>query len=203
MSANKINVFKEERGLNQQKNILTIGGVHNRKGQEWIIRAMPKVLLSVPNAHYYCIGIGLIKEKLEKVVKELNLIENIHFLGRLPDEEMLQWLKACDVFGMTSVHYQIGDFEGFGIAIIEAALCAKSVVVSDTSGVTEAVVDRETGLIIREKDSVDISNKICELLQNDELRIKIGNNAFKRASELYTWEVIIKQYDKVLTELID
>ena len=122
---NEINIFKKSKGIKNQQIILTIGGVHDRKGQEWIIRAMPGILEKVPNAHYYCIGIGVIKEKLETVVKELDLNNNVHFLGRLADDEMILWLNSCDVFGMTSVHSSDGDFEGFGIAIIEAAMCGK------------------------------------------------------------------------------
>jgi len=203
LPANEISQFKKFKNIENQKIILTIGGVHERKGQEWIIRAMPEILKKVPNAHYYCIGLGVIKEKLENLANELNLNSRVHFLGRLEDEEMILWLNASDVFGMTSVLSKDGDFEGFGIAIIEAAMCGKPAVVSDASGVTEAVVNGETGLVSRERDSYDISEKICELLQDDSLRLKIGNAAFERASTLYTWEAIIKKYDTELLALLD
>ena len=199
----EISKFKKLNKLNNKQVILTVGGVHDRKGQEWIIRAMPEILKKVPNAHYYIIGMELIKDKLTNVVNELNLDGCVHFLGRLSEDKIIKWLNACDVFGMTSVFSEKGDFEGFGIAIIEAAMCKKPAVVSDASGVTEAVLNGETGLVSREKDSYDISEKICELLQDDALRLKIGNSAFERASTLYTWEAIIKKYDIELLSLLE
>ena len=73
-------------------------------------------------------------------------------------------LNACDLFVMTSRNTADGDFEGYGIAVIEAALCGKPAVVSAGSGLGEAIVAGETGVLVREDDPPDTARAIAELL---------------------------------------
>ena len=60
--------FRLANNLVDRKTILTLGNVSDRKGQEWIIRAMPKVIATIPNAHYYCIGTPSIVPKLKEII---------------------------------------------------------------------------------------------------------------------------------------
>ena len=70
----------------------------------------------------------------------------MHFLGRLESESLVKYVNACDLFMMTSRHTSTGDFEGYGIAVVEAAFCGKPAVVSRNSGLAEAIVDGGPGL---------------------------------------------------------
>lgn len=200
-SREDIDLFRKEKKLNGEKVILTVGGVHDRKGQEWIIRAMPKIIDKHPNAVYYCIGLPTIKPKLDIILKELNIENHVRFLGRVEEAEKVMWLNACDIFGMTSVYTGEGDFEGFGISIIEAALCGKAAVVSDNSGVTEAVEPTKTGLWTKEKDPDDIAEKVIYLFDNPDVLDDYGENAFSRAKESYTWGKIVEDYNKYLMNI--
>jgi len=193
-----INEFKKTNNLNEKKLIITLGNVTPRKGQEWVIRSLPQIIQKHPTTHYFCIGLPTIKNELEKLSIELGVSENIHFLGRLSNQEINQWLNASDIFAMTSVNNK-GDFEGFGISVIEAALCAKMAIVTNESGVLESIVDNVTGFGVPERDSLAISQKIIYVLDNIDVKSKMDRNAFERAINEFTWEKIILNYqDKIL-----
>ncbi len=76
-------------------------------------------------------------------------------------------MSVADVFVMTSRHANDGDFEGYGIAVIEAALCGTPAVVSDNAGLVEAISPGTTGLTVPPDDPAATSNAILSLLGDD------------------------------------
>lgn len=202
LPADTIEKFKKDKGLTGQKIILTVGNVQPRKGHEFVIRAMPEITRHIPNAHYYCVGPPTIKPYLEGIANEANVSDAVHFPGRVLKEELLLWVNACDLFVLTSVATDYGDVEGFGIVIIEAALCKKPAVVTSNSGPGEAIIEGVTGLGVAEKDVPAIADKIVSMLANDEQRITMGENAYKNAIENLTWSKVVKKYDSILSALI-
>ena len=125
-----------------------MGHVSERKGQEIVIRALPHVLAKLPDAHYAMIGLPTLRPKLTQLAKTLGVENRIHFLGKLGGDDLVRWLNCCDIFTMTSRMTQDGDCEGFGIAVVEAALCGRPAVVSAQSGLIEAIKDGVTGFAV-------------------------------------------------------
>lgn len=198
----EIEIFKKNRNITDLKIILTVGNVSERKGQFVVIQSLAEIIKKVGNVHYYCIGMPSQADEFMNIAKELKVEKNVHFLGKLPKDEILMWINACDVFAMTSTHTNSGDFEGFGIAVIEAALCRKaSVVTKDTSGVIESIVDGETGLGVIEKDYSDTANAFIKLLSDNVLLERLSENAYNRAIKDFTWESQAIKYDKELLDL--
>ncbi len=202
LPAETIEKFKQEKGLAGQKVILTVGNVQPRKGHEFVIRAMPAIVKHIPNAHYYCVGPPTIKPYLESVTHEVGATSVVHFTGRVLKDELLLWVNACDVFVLTSVATDYGDVEGFGIVIIEAALCKKPAVVTSESGPGEAIIEGVTGLGVKEKDVMGIADKITTLLSDNTRRIEMGEKAYHNAKENLTWSKVVKKYDTILSALI-
>jgi phosphatidylinositol alpha-1,6-mannosyltransferase len=202
LNAAQIENFKRQKGVLDKRVIVTVGNVQLRKGQEWVIRAMPAIIKQVPNAHYYCVGQATTKPRLEAICGELGVEEHVHFTDKVPLVELLNWLNAADVFAMTSIVTDYGDVEGFGIAVVEAALCGAPAVVTGSSGPGEAIVQGETGLEVEEKNTSDIAEKIIRLLQNEELRKKMGEKAMTHALQERTWSIAVKKYDHFFTGLI-
>lgn len=197
-----VDTFKKEKGISGQKLILTVGNVQPRKGHEFVIRAMPEVIKAIPNAHYYCVGPPTIQTYLEDVAQQVGVSQVVHFPGRVLEGELRQWMNACDVFVLTSVATDYGDIEGFGIVIIEAALCKKPAVVTSESGPGEAIVEGVTGMGVKEKDSKAIADKIITLLSNANLANNMGEKAFQNALTNFTWTKVVKKYDEVLSALL-
>ncbi len=182
--------------------LITVGSVTERKGQDVVIRALPHVLKQVANAHYVIAGMPEKEAELSRLADELGIAEHVHFLGRVQPEELVRLLNRAEVFLMTSKHTPDGDFEGYGIAVIEAALCGKPAIVSNNSGLTEAIVEGETGFGVPENDEHATAEAILALLEDDGLRRRLGEAAQKRALAEGTWEHRAKEFDTLLRNLI-
>ncbi len=181
--------------------LLTVGNVTERKGQEIVIRALPDVLRRFPNTHYLMAGLPSRGAELAELAKRLGVADHVSFLGRVPADTLVGIVNACDVFVMTSRYTAGGDFEGFGIAVIEAALCGKPAVVSANSGLVEAVEDGRTGIVVPEGDVAATARAIGDLLERDDDRRRMGEAARSRALSGYTWSRKAIEYDGVLRGL--
>jgi phosphatidylinositol alpha-1,6-mannosyltransferase len=188
--------------LQGQRLLVTVGSVTERKGQDVVIRALPHVLKRVPNTHYLIAGMPERKLEFSRLARELGIAEHVHFLGRVQPQELVRLLNRADVFLMTSKHTPDGDFEGYGIAVTEAALCGKPAIVSNNSGLTEAIVPGETGFGVPENDEHAAAKAILSLLEDDGLRRRMGEAAQKRALAESTWEHRAKEFDALLRNLI-
>jgi glycosyltransferase involved in cell wall biosynthesis len=102
---------------------------------------------------------------------------------------------------MTSRQLADGDYEGYGIAVIEAALCGKAAVVSDNSGLAEAVDDGQTGLLVKQNDSEAVAEAICRLIEDPQELNTLSKNALSKASK-QTWSKISAVYLDIFAEII-
>lgn len=94
------------------------------------------------------------------------------------------------------------EVEGYGIAVVEAALCGTPSVVSRNCGLEEAVVENETAFVVNPDDPEATASAIVRLLLDDALRRQMGQAAFRYAVENATWEKRIWEYDIILQSLI-
>lgn len=117
----------------------------------------------------------------------------VFYLGAREDIAFL--LNLCDIFVLPSYK------EGFPISVLEAKACAKPCVVSDCEGCVEAVQNGFDGLFAKTKDSKDLAHKIALLLEDERLRINLGQNAFKNALQ-YDENFIAKKYLQLYDEAL-
>lgn len=193
--------FARKLGLQSSPNLLTVGSVTERKGQEVVIRAMPEILREFPSTRYYMAGLPQEQPRLERLALELGVAQSIRFLGRVSQEDLVGWYNCCDIFLMTSRTTHSGDSEGFGIAAVEAALCGKPAIVSSNSGLAEAVVDGHTGLLIPEGDAHAAAAAVLRLLKDPELYISLSEQARAHACATQAWESVGLKYDRFLRPL--
>lgn len=190
------------KSLHGQRLLITVGSVTERKGQDVVIRALPYVLKRVPNTHYIIVGMAAKELEFSRLTRELGIAEHVHFLGRVDPQELVRLLNRADVFLMTSKHTPDGDFEGYGIAVLEAALCGKPAIVSNNSGLAETIVHGDTGLGVPEGDERATAKAILALLEDDGLRGRMGEAAQTRVLAEGTWEHRAKEFDALLRNLI-
>jgi phosphatidylinositol alpha-1,6-mannosyltransferase len=193
--------FRQERKLGDATLLVTVGSVHERKGQDVVIRALPRVLRDIPNVHYLIVGMPYEQARFAEIARECGVGSRVHFLGAVDHDELVRALNAADVFVMASKHTSAGDFEGFGIAVLEAALCGCPAVVSSQSGVVEAIRAGETGLVADMGDPVSTADRLIELLANPATRDAMGRRAREHALA-GTWEIRGQQYDAMLRTIL-
>jgi glycosyltransferase involved in cell wall biosynthesis len=194
--------FRKQHAPAEAQVLLTVGHVSERKGQEIVIRALPRIIQEHPTVHYWMVGLPTQQNQLEMLAKQIGVLDHIHFLGKLSQEDLRTAYNACDLFIMTSRHSQDGQFEGYGIAAVEAALCGKAAVVSDRSGLVEAILPDETGLVVRENDPQSTAQAVMHLLNHPELCTQMGVKARHRAQTEQTWTSRVNQYDLLLRQIV-
>src|SRR5262249_5202438 len=132
---------RRELGVPPGPLLVTVGHVTKRKGQDVVVRALSRIVEAVPDVHYLVAGLPTLGPELLRLAAELGVAERVHLLGRVDETRLPAVLNAADLFVLTSRRTESGDVEGFGIAVVEAALCGKPAVVSADSGLAEAVRD--------------------------------------------------------------
>lgn len=95
-------------------------------------------------------------------------------MGSQPHERVLQLVRGAEIFALPSQTAPDGDCEGLPIVILEASACSIPVVSTWHSGIPEAVLDGETGLLVAEKDVMALAERLDELLSDRALGKKLG-----------------------------
>jgi phosphatidylinositol alpha-1,6-mannosyltransferase len=184
----------EDLDLEDKKIILTVSWLTERKGQDMVIRSLPEVLKEFDNVVYLISGVGPAEKKLKSITDSLSLQNNVKFLGYVSDEEIVSLYNRCDVFIMASRQIE-NSVEGFGIVFLEANACRKPVIAGNSGGISDAVVDGVTGLMVDPLNPNDIAQAIIRLLSDKELSETLGNNGVEVQG------VVDKRKDLVLCTL--
>lgn len=126
-------------------------------------------------------GSGSLKSELVKMVESLGIVEQVEFHESIPNEEVPDVLNTFDIFVNCSIT------ESFGVAVVEAMACELPVIVTDTKGYREIVVDNETGLLLKDRNPQTMADAIIRLIKEPELRTMYGINGRNRVLALYDW----------------
>ncbi|MFH0854304.1 MAG: glycosyltransferase family 4 protein [bacterium] len=177
----------------REKILLTIGRLVKRKGQDMVIKALPKVLEKFPEMRYIIAGDGFDRKYLENLSKKCGIEKNVKFLGEISDEQKFELYADCDIFIMPSRDID-GDVEGFGIVYLEAALYEKPAIAGKSGGTAEAVLDGQTGVLVNPESIDEIRDAIIKLLANPDLANKFGVQGRKRVLSEFTLE---RQAEKI------
>ncbi len=193
--------IKKKYNLESKRVVLTVSHLVKRKGHYNVLKALPQVLEKVPNLIYLIVGKGEEKEKLREIAKDLKLEDKVIFAGEILEEELPLYDAACDLFIMPS--YEIkeeGDVEGFGIVFLEANACGKPVIGGRSGGVTDAVIDGETGLLVDPLNINQIAEALIKLLTNPGLAQKLGEKGRERIEKELNWQEIAKKIRGIIRE---
>ena len=181
--------------LPQGKVLLTVARLEaseRQKGIDTVIQALPRVLSLVPDTHYVIVGDGDDRPRLERLAKDAGVAEHVIFVGGASDQEVAGYYDACDSFVMPSRQ------EGFGLVFLEAMAFGKPVVGCTSGGIPEVVVDGETGFLVGYGDLDALVSRLVTLLQDPELRKRLGEAGRQRATASYGFE----QFRRGLTRLL-
>ena len=97
--------------------------------------------------------------------------------------------------------FPITDSDSFGIPILEAGAARCPVISTDRGPARELVKNEKTGILVKPNDIEDLKEKVLEILTNNDLERKLGDNGYKFVSENYTWEQITELTNKLYLEL--
>ena len=188
-------------GLSDKKVIVSVGRLVHRKGQDYLIEAMPDILKSVPQAHLLLVGEGPYREHLEKLAKQHNLESSLTFIGRIQYKDLPMYICAGDIFAMPSRSRLMGlEVEGLGIVYLEASSCGLPVIAGSSGGAPDAVVQNKTGLVVNGTDTQQIASAAIELLTNVESSKKMGAVGRQWIIDKWRWEIWSKDFEDLLNK---
>jgi len=147
--------------------VLFTGRLAEKKGCEYLIRAMAKVQLALSENELVIIGDGPLRGDLERLAA--GCLRRYRFLGFQPPEVVKQWMNKARIFGAPSLRARSGDAEGYPNAFAEAQSMGLPVVSFNADGVREAVSHGNTGFLAPERDSDGLAHYLQLLLTNPEL----------------------------------
>ncbi len=178
----------ERHGLAGRPVVVCVSRLVARKGQDVLIRAMPEIGRRVPDAALLIVGGGPYRQTLEDMAAELAPGDSVVFTGQVSEEDLPRYYRAGNVFAMPC-RSRLGGFEveGWGNVFIEAAACGRPVVVGDSGGAREALVDGETGLLVNGADVPEVADAVACLLGDPARSEAMGRAGRERVEASYTW----------------
>jgi glycosyltransferase involved in cell wall biosynthesis len=195
------NIMKNENNYEndiKHPSILFLGRLEKIKGIEVLIKAIPEIKKKIPDIHVYLAGEGSRKNWIIKLIRELNIDNNVTFLGYITGYTKYFYIKNADLFVAPSY------YESFGLSILEAMACGKAIVASNVDNVPYLIEDGKEGILIRPSDSQELANGCIQVLLNPNYGKLMGANA-KQKAESYTWndtaKMTYKLYQKILNTL--
>ncbi|MCX6784516.1 MAG: glycosyltransferase, partial [Candidatus Komeilibacteria bacterium] len=156
--------------------LLSVSRLVKRKGQDLIIKSLPKLWQKFPNLIYVCIGSGPEQNQLQNLTTQTPRSNQIIFLNQVTDQELTNWYSLATLF-VLPVYQDINDPEGFGMVYLEANSFGLPVIGSQTGGIPEAINNGYSGLLIKPGDASELTKSIDLLLSNEDLFKKIQQQA--------------------------
>jgi glycosyltransferase involved in cell wall biosynthesis len=178
-------------GPTRTKIILTVGRVVERKGIAYLLRALPAIMAAI-DAKVVIVGKGdpKVEADLHAVAEELKLGDRVVFAGKVPEAELIQWYRNCDVFCLPAIVDSQGETEGLGVVLLEALNYARPVVASDVGGIPDIIKHGRTGLLCPEKDPAALAAAIVKVLADPGWGETLGNQGRAFVGKEFSWENI-------------
>jgi len=168
---------------------------HDVKDYPMFLRSAQIVRQTIPDAGFLLAGEGELTESLTDLAKELGVNHCTHFLGRC--EKIAELLSVSEICVLSS------KAEGFSNSILEYMAAGRPVVATDVGGAKEAIVEGETGYLVKSGDHVAMAKHLIDLLQQPELAQSMGQLGRERVEEKFSCEAQVRNtealYDRLLS----
>ncbi len=182
--------IRARHGLAQRPVVVCVSRLMPRKGQDSLIRALPRIQRAAgQDVALLIVGGGPYRKDLAGLVVEHGLERDVVITGGVPWSELPAHYAAGDVFAMPCRTRQRGwDVEGLGIVYLEASATGLPVVSGDSGGAPDAVRDGETGFIVGGHDQDALVARVSQLLGDRELAARLGAAGRQWVESSWTWE---------------
>ncbi|HEU4354463.1 MAG TPA: glycosyltransferase family 4 protein [Actinomycetota bacterium] len=180
--------LRERHGLGERPLVVCVSRLVARKGQDVLIRGLAGVRRRVPDATLVIVGDGPDRRRLEALVDEVAAPGSVVFTGQVSEEDLPRYYRLGDVFAMPCRNRLAGfEVEGWGNVFIEAAACGRPVVVGDSGGAREALVDGQTGILVDGRRVEEVAAALADLLSDPARADEMGRAGRARVERHYTW----------------
>jgi phosphatidylinositol alpha-1,6-mannosyltransferase len=190
---------RAQHGLGDRPVVVCISRMVARKGQDVLVRALPKIREAVPDAALLLVGDGPHRREVEREVDRLRLRADVVFAGRVPWAQTPDYYAAGTVFCMPTRTRLAGlEPEALGICYLEAAAVGLPVVAGDSGGAPDAVLDGENGFVVNGQDVDAVAARCAQLLLDPELARKFGERGRAWVAQQWRWDDLAIRLQQLL-----
>lgn len=164
------------------KTIISVSNLYKFKGIDLNLYAFSMLYKKYPDTRYIIIGDGPERDNLVKLSERLRIADRVKFLGRLPHDEAMCYMKSSDIFCLPSYN------EGFGVVYLEAMSVGKPVIGVLGQGVSDLIINMKNGILVKPKNIDDIVNALDYLLKDTNASREMGLYGMNLVRNGWTWE---------------
>jgi len=188
---NAIKITERQKNVNEKQNqFVYIGRLVFYKNLEVVLKAINLAKQTYPKVTLIIVGDGPHRENLEKLVKDLDLQNNVKFVGFVSNEEKYVHLASSRALVFPSL------CEGFGLVVLEAFSQKKPVLVSDVKPLSDIVSNKQDGYILSPNDEKEWADAIISLIENQEVAKSMGLSGYETLKQNYSLD---KMYEKIIS----
>jgi glycosyltransferase involved in cell wall biosynthesis len=170
--------------------IIWVGRVKRYKRVEHVLFAFSIVEKQLPDAKLIIVGNGDYLENIKNLAKKIGL-KNVSFPGFVEEKNKASLMASSWLIVSSSF------IEGWGMTITESAACGTPAVAYDVAGLRDSIINDETGLLVSDGDVKALAQNLLRVLQDDQLRVKLGSNALNRTKQ-FSWDKVAQEFSDFL-----
>jgi L-malate glycosyltransferase len=161
----------------------TVKALSDKYGIADLIHAFATIHKSYTTSNLLIVGDGPQRTEYEELTRTLGIDAVTTFTGRVLNDKVPEYINKMDIFAVPSTE----DSESFGVAAVESMACGIPVVVSNVGGLPEVVLEGKTGFVVEKENPSQLADAFIKLLEDPELRRKMGLNGIEHVKENYNW----------------
>jgi len=178
--------------------LLFVGRLVEKKGLEYLLRAMPLVLQRYPGAHLTVVGAGPEAPHLEQLAAELSLASAVSFLGAIEHSALPAIYRKAAIAIFPYVPTRSGDQEGFGLVMVEALGCGCAVIATAMDTTRDVLIDGTTGLAVPPKNPGAIADAVLRLMDEPTQARRLSAQGRRHVQAHFGWLPVARGYRSIL-----
>jgi len=182
--------------------LLFVGRLVEKKGVEYLLRALQQVRQTHRNTTLVIAGSGPLQGKLEKLTDELGLNECVSFLGRLEHQDLVHLYQKSTLAVFPFIQAKDGDMEGLGLVMVEAMGCGCPVIASDLPAIRDVISHKENGYLVEPEDTTALAITCQTLLERSPNYAQFAQRKPDAIHKIFNWTAVTQRYQKVLKPLL-
>ena len=196
---NQERIYNEENKIK----IVAIGRMVEKKGFEYLIKAMNIIIKSKPEAFLNIVGTGELENSLIKLTRELGLTKSVNFLGAQPNERAIYELSSSDIAVLPCVVAKDGDIDVCPLTLQEAMAMEVPVVSTTVGSIPELIEDGKEGLLVPERNESALAQAIIRLIDNPSLRREMGKKGREKILREFNIETQVEKLTHIWSRITD
>jgi glycogen(starch) synthase len=176
--------------------ILCLGRLVQQKGFDVALQAFSKVEGVIPRARLMIVGEGDEETALKQLAASLGIMGKVDFTGPVSPEDVYQVISKATMLLLPS------RFEGLPMVALQAAKLERPIISSDVDGLPELIIDRLSGLVLKENDEYELAKAILFMFRNPDLAVAMGKAAALRLKERFGFDRCVDQYERLYHQAV-